>query len=180
MYARYTPAYPQGEMLRFYWVEDGVLAGCSLPGADVRDGANQHRPATSGLLLAVDLENLRLQGVGALLTLTEEPLDQDVLADHEITSLHLPVPDMTPPLPDQIHHALEFIDAQRAEGRAVAVHCLMGQGRTGTILAAYLIRDGMPASEAIARLREICPGAIGVSSQEQALVRFAERRDWVL
>jgi atypical dual specificity phosphatase len=87
---------------------------------------------------------------------------------------------MTPPLPEQIQQALFFIDQHRLAGTAVAVHCLMGQGRTGTILAAYLIRDGMPADEAIARLREICPGAVESPSQRHALALFAQRRDWVL
>jgi atypical dual specificity phosphatase len=162
-------------MLRFYWLESGVVAGCSLPGGD-----SGRWPAAHGGALDRDLEELRQQGIGAILTLTEDALDADTLAAHGLETLHLPVPDMTAPLPAQVQQALEFIDRQRVEGRAVAVHCLMGQGRTGTILAAYLIRDGMPAEEAIGRLRQICPGAIESGAQRESLRRFAERRDWVL
>jgi atypical dual specificity phosphatase len=162
-------------MMRFYWLEPGVLAGCSLPG-----GENGRWPAAGGDALTRDLEELRGQGVGAILTLTEEPLDADILAAHGLEYLHIPVPDMTPPLPVQLQHALEFIDRQRLDGRSVAVHCLMGQGRTGTILAAYLIRGGTPAEDAIGRLRQICPGAIESPSQRHALGLYAERRDWVL
>jgi len=167
--------YSQDEVLRFYWLEDGVLAGCSLPG-----GENGRGPVKNGAALGRDLDELRQQGVGAILTLTEDALEAETLAAHGMAALHLPVPDMTAPLPGQIHEALTFIDRQRIEGHAVAVHCLMGQGRTGTILAARLIRDGMPADEAISRLRQMCPGAIESPAQQEALRRFAERRDWVL
>jgi atypical dual specificity phosphatase len=75
--------------------------------------------------------------------------------------------------------ALEFIDEQHANGRAAAVHCLMGQGRTGTVLAAYLIRNGASPAEALRAVRAVCPGAVEAPSQEGALYAFAERRDWI-
>lgn len=162
-------------MLRFYWLEDGLLAGCSLPGGD-----RARWPAARGDALGRDLDELRQQGIGAILTLTEDPLDAEILAAHGLVSLHLPVPDMAAPLPEQIQQALAFLDEQRLHGRAVAVHCLMGQGRTGTILAARLIRDGVPVEEAISRLRHVCQGAIESPGQVAALHTFAERRDWVL
>ena len=62
----------------------------------------------------------------------------------------------------------------------MAVHCRMGQGRSGTVLAAYLIRGGLGADAAIAELRRVCPGAIGSRDQEAALAAFAGRRDWLL
>jgi atypical dual specificity phosphatase len=94
--------------------------------------------------------------------------------------LHLPVPDMTPPTTGQLIRALEFIDEQHTLGKAVVVHCLMGQGRTGTVLAAYLIRGGASAAEALRTVREVCAGAVGSPSQERALSTFAERRDWIV
>jgi protein-tyrosine phosphatase len=56
----------------------------------------------------------------------------------------------------------------------------MGQGRTGTILAAHLIRAGMAPQEALRCLRAICPGAVGTPAQERALESFATRRGWFL
>jgi atypical dual specificity phosphatase len=156
-------------MERFYWVQEAELAGCSCPGG-MRDGADP-----SG-----DLEWLRERQIGALLTLTEEPLDETRVAGKGLATLHVPVTDMTAPTPDQFMRALDFIDDQRSQGRAVAVHCLMGQGRTATILAAYLIRNGVSANEAIARLRARCPGAIASREQEAALQAFARRADWIV
>lgn len=175
MLRRALARYSRGDMLRFYWLEEGVLAGCSLPG-----GNNGRWAARNGIALGHDLEELRRQGIGAVLSLTEDALNLETLAEYGLDSLHVPVPDMTAPLPGQIQAALTFLDRQRVEGNAVAVHCLMGQGRTGTILAARLIRDGMPADEAIVHLRRICPGAIESPAQQEALHRFAERRDWIL
>ena len=56
----------------------------------------------------------------------------------------------------------------------------MGQGRTGTVLAAYLIRGGLSADDALAEVRAICPGAISSAEQEAALHAFAARRDWII
>ena len=49
---------------RFYWVEDGWVAGSSRPGGlrDVR--------------LPEDLEELRAFGIGAIVSMTETPIDQ--------------------------------------------------------------------------------------------------------
>jgi atypical dual specificity phosphatase len=115
-----------------------------------------------------------------VLSLTETPLEEGALARHGLEGLHLPVPDMTAPTPEQLDRALRFIDRQRAIGRAVLVHCLMGQGRTGTVLAAYLVRRGMSPESAVGKLRLVCPGAVENPEQERALHAFAERRDWIV
>jgi atypical dual specificity phosphatase len=157
-------------MERFYWLVPDVLAGCSRP------GGTGPEPTT----LDDDLDWLKLQGIGAVLSLTELPLAQGVLASCGLSGLHLAVPDLTPPTPPQLRQALAFIDWERAFGHGVVVHCLQGQGRTATVLGAYLIRQGLSATEAIAELRALCPGALSSASQERALEAFAARRDWVI
>ena len=62
----------------------------------------------------------------------------------------------------------------------VAVHCLAGQGRTGTVLAAYLIRGGLSSEQAIAEVRAICPGAIEATPQTTALAGWAAERPWII
>ena len=155
-------------MHRFYWMIDNVLAGCSRPGVG-RD-ADVDR----------DLTALRGYGIGALLTLTETPLPRGALERHGIHGLHLPVDDFQAPTTTQMLDALAFLDAARADGTAVAVHCLAGQGRTGTVLAAYLIRGGLSSEEAIAEVRAICPGAIESSPQTAALAGWAADRPWLV
>ncbi len=153
-------------MRRFYWIVEESLAGCSRPGG--------HGD------LATDLESLRRFGIAALLSLTESPLDTWALDNAGIESLHIPVQDMTAPQPVHFAEALGFIDAQHALQRAVAVHCLEGQGRTGSILAAWLIRRGATAEDALAAIRNRCPGAVENADQEEALELFERTRPWII
>ena len=178
----------------FYWLIDGLLAGCGRPGQRGRG-----RPATRATTPAApdeaatadaaimspdpldeDLAWLASQGIGAVLALAEEPLAGGALARHGMAELHLPVDDLRAPSPAQLDAALDFIDEQRLLGRRVLVHCLVGQGRTGTILAAYLIRGGLDADEALREVRAVCPDAVGSAEQEVALREFAAQRVWLV
>lgn len=164
----------------FYWLIEGALAGCPRPGGRrARQAAATEAPGAPEPL-DDDLAWLRRQGIGAVLSLTETPLTEGALARHGLAELHLAVDDLTAPTPGQLERALDFIDRQRSRGRAVAVHCLVGQGRTGTVLAAYLIRGGLDANAALREVRAVCPGAIGSPAQERALHAFAARRDWLV
>ncbi len=174
-------------MRSFFWLIDGVLAGCGRPGFRGVGGGRGpgSRPAfddTPEALAALeaDLVWLREQGIGAVLSLTETPLMNGAAERLGLAVLHLPVDDLTAPTPRQLEHALAFIDEQTARDHGVVVHCLVGQGRSATVLAAYLIRAGAASETAIARLRGVCPGAIGSPEQERALHAFARRRDWIV
>lgn len=164
----------------FYWLIEDALAGSGLPGHRGRRARFPLDSTARADDLKADLEWLRVHGIGAILTLTETPLPDAAVAGYGFVCLHLPVRDMTAPSPEQFDAALDFIDRQRASGRHVLVHCLVGQGRTGSILAAYLIRAGMPPADAIAHLRVVCPGAVQSGEQQRALAAFAERRDWIV
>lgn len=163
-------------MRGFYWLIDGALGGCSRPGV-----LNPERHGSSSPeVLENDLTWLRAQGIEAVLTLTETPLTADVLSRHAFTVLHLPITDLQAPTPGEIRRALEFIDQQRARERRVVVHCLVGQGRTGTILAAYLIRGGHSVAESLEAVRAVCPRAVENERQERALTEFATERGWLI
>ena len=73
-----------------------------------------------------------------------------------------------PDLPG-IEHAVKFIDF--VEG-PVVVHCFAGVGRTGTIIAAYLVSTGLSAPQAIARVRMERPFSIETSDQEAVVYEY--------
>lgn len=144
-------------MDRFYWLIPGQLAGCSQPGED-------------GYSLSYDLAWLEEQGIRAVLSLTETALRMPISDRSNLVIDHCPIPDMTAPGPEQLIKAVRFIDAQTTAGRPVAVHCRAGLGRTGTILAVWLVEHGENPLGAIDRVRTVCPGAIETVAQEESII----------
>jgi atypical dual specificity phosphatase len=66
------------------------------------------------------------------------------------------------------------IEHSLAAGRPVAVHCAAGLGRTGAVLASYLVSHGATAEDAIADVRRVYnPLAIENAAQEESVRRFS-------
>jgi len=143
--------------LGFSWVDSPRLAALGLPDAE-------------------DLRWLRRSGIDIVLTLTEEPLPRHWVNEAGLLAVHLPVPDMEAPAADQLTMAVETIAEAKRSGMAVAVHCLAGRGRTGTVLAAYFVNEGLSAEEAIRKVRTLRPGSIETYEQVRAIEEFAERQ----
>jgi len=61
------------------------------------------------------------------------------------------------------------------------VHCVGGIGRTGTILASYLIlTEGLEVESAIDEVRLVRPGAVQTYEQEMFLLRVeGMRKSWL-
>jgi atypical dual specificity phosphatase len=91
-------------------------------------------------------------------------------------ALHLPVVDFTAPSPEQLEQGVATIVQARAAGQRVAVHCGGGLGRTGTLLACYLVQQGMEAEAAVDRVRAVRPGSVETAEQVTAVCAYAERR----
>ncbi|XP_016159469.1 PREDICTED: dual specificity protein phosphatase 23 [Ficedula albicollis] len=59
--------------------------------------------------------------------------------------------------------------------QAVAVHCTLGRGRTGTLLACYLCQERhLAAPDAIREIRRLRPGSVETAGQEQAVISFCQ------
>lgn len=137
--------------------------------------AGSGHPGT-GEELEASLAALREEGVLAVLSLTEDPLEMGPIRRFEMDYMHLPVDDFTAPTQEQIDEAVQFIDEQLEHGRGALVHCRAGIGRTGTILACFLVSRGLSAPNAIRRVRRLRPGSVEVYAQEMAVHRYAQRR----
>ncbi len=137
----------------FGWILDGRLAGMARPRAG-------------------SAEELLAHGLRAVVTLTEEPppaeLERAGLAIH-----HEPIPDFAAPSLEALRRTVAFLAAELGAGRAAVVHCHAGIGRTGTVLAAYLVSTGIPADEAIGRIRSLRPGSLETDAQEDVVIAFA-------
>lgn len=94
-------------------------------------------------------------------------------SESRLVTLHLPIRDFTAPTPDQLTTAVAWIDQQLEAGRPTFVHCGGGRGRTGTILAAWLIAHGRTAADAVAEVRRVRPHAVETRGQRRALKAFA-------
>ena len=80
----------------------------------------------------------------------------------------------TAPTADQLKTALDIITEAKKSGQVVAVHCAAGLGRTGTLVACYLIQDeGLSAIDAMRRVRFLRPGSIESKKQEMAIFHFS-------
>jgi atypical dual specificity phosphatase len=139
------------------WVEEGRVLACAYP---------RTRAA---------LANLARQRVTTVVNLHPRAHAAARLARYGLVELHLPVADFSPPSPEQIDRGVAAIADAVARGERVAVHCGAGLGRTGTLLACYLVRQGLDPAEAIARVRAARPGAIETAAQEAAVRAEAAR-----
>ncbi len=127
--------------------------------------------AAFAIFVLRDLDRLREAGIGAIVSLTEEP-PPELVGETRFDLLHLPIEDMTPPDTEQVEQYVAFVDRMLARGAAVGTHCLAGLGRTGTMIACYLVTRGMSAGEAIDHVRRQRPGSIQTELQERSIHRW--------
>jgi atypical dual specificity phosphatase len=144
---------PQG----FSWVEKPLLAALARPGSPE------------------DLQWLRQQGIEVLVSLTEEPPYRDWTNDAGLLVYHEPLEDMEPPTQEQLDRCVSAITRALAKNLAVAVHCGAGLGRTGVVLAAYLVSCGLSAPAAIAKVRKLRPHSIETTEQAESVEQYARR-----
>ena len=115
-------------------------------------------------------------GIRALINLTEEPLPGEFLRKVGILTEHIPIVDFTAPTLRQVEQALAMIHFYVGRNMPVAVHCIAGLGRTGTILACYLVGEGKSADEAITTIRRWRPGSIETLDQETVIHDYEQFR----
>ena len=137
----------------FSWLLDETLAGSGMP------------------TTIEEISWVKSQGVKSIITMTEYGLP-DSWVDG-IQYLHVPTEDLSAPDIDKIDSTVDYIAERIKNGEPVMVHCAAGIGRTGTILASYLIKyKNMSAEGAIELVRKERPGSIQSESQEIAVSTY--------
>jgi len=142
----------------FAWLLRDQLAGMGKPGL-MRDPE-------------LDLEAIAHAGVTQLVSLTMQPFPAAALAGFGIEGRHFPIQDMGIPAVGSTIRLCSSIERALKHGGRVAIHCHAGLGRTGTMLAAFLIYKGIDAESAIERVREVNPKYIQSAAQVDFLRRF--------
>jgi len=142
----------------FFWLSGGEIAGMERPGA--------YCPLDS------DLAFLKRQGIEIIISLTIDPLRPFVGDRFDFEFFHIPIPDGAAPSIEQIEQLVSYLTYGLRDGKKIVVHCGAGYGRTGTMLACYLVSRGMGAAEAIVEIRKKMPLAIENRWQEERIADY--------
>ncbi len=140
--------------VNLWWVLPGKLAGVRKP-------------------IPEELSQLKAAGVGAIVSVMDDPSNLDFYEREGIPYCWLPTKGGTAPNREQIQELQQFVDEQNRLGHAVAVHCTSGNRRTGTMLAAYLIQSGSTYDDAMAVIQTANPNAELRAAQTTFLQKLA-------
>lgn len=174
--------------LRIDWLEPGQL-GDERPGRlglTILPGKRGVSFRYPGQVYRRDLDDdlamLRAAGVRHLVLLVEDaelnrwsdPGLVERAAAAGVTVLRHPMPDGQPPASlGEMREILAAIGEGRRDGN-VAVACMGGVGRTGTVAACALVQAGRPPDEAIATVRAVRhPSAVETADQVRFVRAFA-------
>jgi len=142
-----------GKPDNFSWIIEEKLAGSAIPTSKE------------------EVDWVKQEGVKSIVTIREEPLEDEWIKD--VNYLHVHSNDMGIPEFSDLVNSVDFIHQRITNDEPVMVHCLAGLGRTGTILACYLIKyKDMTANDAIKKVRQERHGSIQSFSQEEIIFRF--------
>lgn len=145
---------PTEKLARFRWAIKDKLAGSVKPSSED------------------ELRWLQVQGIKCIVSLTDMPLPFD-LNELGFEQYHLPIEDFTAPTLEVMNAYVEHVTKIIAQNKPVLTHCGAGLGRTGTMLAVYLVSTCKTPEEAIKDVRKAVPGSVETKEQKQAIFEYA-------
>ena len=141
----------------FSWMIPNVLAGSRAPWREA------------------EVRFLQEQGIETLVRLQEPErllLASEALQEWGLEDFKYPIADGGAPSARGTHLVIDFIRQRIADKKPLSVTCGAGIGRTGTILACYLVAEGMSAEKAILALRGIRSPSIESAAQLSAVYDY--------
>jgi protein-tyrosine phosphatase len=136
------------------WLEDEI-AGWKADGVDV----------VVSLLEDGEISELGLES------------EQSLCAASGIEFISFPIADRSVPSADKTEALIQTISERVEHGKAVAIHCRAGIGRSALIAACVLVSDGMDTNEAFERISRARRVPVPDTQEQAAWVkRFSESR----
>jgi len=146
----------------------GKIAMCSCPGSAFLWGSRTDDEARA---VEKDIETLKDAGVDGVVTLIQSmemhmvhaPDLGNLIQERDMWWKHLPIRDMGTPsktFEAAWQEQSPEIHKKLIAGETIAIHCLAGLGRAGTITARLMVEFGVKPKDAIAQVREVRPGTI--------------------
>ena len=142
----------------FSWLIQDEIAGMGRP-----------------MAIVADLEFLKDNSIESIVSLTELPLHKTLIEEFGFEYKHIRIPDFSTPTLEQIEEFVTFVNNLLSSKKKIVVHCEAGIGRTGTMLACYLVSKGYNAENAISEVRKRRPGSIETMEQEDTVVKYEEK-----
>ena len=146
-----------GKTGNFQWIIEGKLAGSAVPTSEREIQWLYYK-----------------HGIRSIVTISEEPLPSKWFENGRIKYFYLTVKDYGAPSLEKLDSIINQITTQIDSGNPVMVHCCGGKGRTGTILAGYLMKQnsGLTPKNAIQRLKSIKGEAIESKEQKDTVYNY--------
>ncbi len=86
----------------------------------------------------------------------------------------LPISDAYSPELDELDDALEWLSGHVKSGKKALVHCRFGVGRSGTIIAAYLLKIGFSLEHVFETMKQT-PATPTSRDQRKLIVEYAKK-----
>jgi len=163
---------PDGNTIKlsrnFSWVIPDKLAGISIP---------KRRE---------EIDAFKFMNIGLVVSVIEDEFLDVKWFDETIKNIQYNVINYHPPSHSDLLDMIGQIEQTISDGKAVLVHCKGGKGRAGSILACYILKNGlsgeikvdsppsMTAVEAIETIRTMRPGSIETVQQEQFIKAYCD------
>jgi atypical dual specificity phosphatase len=127
-----------------------------------------------GQLYQRGTKTLRRWGVTGVISLRQSLPKQFIKSGFKL--LHIPVKEHDSPSLEQLIQGVKFIEQEIDLGGTIYVHCLHGEGRGPTMVAAYLISQGFTVERALSHISSIRPFISPSKSQVDRLHMYEQSR----